>query len=73
MPSVKEKIIQEIQNMNDEDLLKEVYTVFQDIEAVKQKIILNKEQISNIQEAREDYKKGRFHSTDDLFKDLIND
>ena len=72
MASVKEKIISDVQNITDEELLKQVYVVLQDLQGVARTIVLNQEQKANIQEAREDYKKGNAYSTDELFDDLLN-
>ena len=73
MSSIKEKIIKEIEGINDEELLLEVHTLLNDIQDTRQFLQLNREQISNVQEAREDYKAGRHKSTDELFDDLINE
>ena len=73
MITVKEKIINGIQNINNEELLQEVYTLFQDIQETKKIIILNPEQKLEIEEARNDYKNNRFYSTEETFKDLLDD
>ncbi len=73
MITVKEKIINGIQSINNEELLQEVYTVFQDIQETKNIIILNSEQKLGIEEARNDYKNNRFYSTEETFKDLLDD
>jgi hypothetical protein len=52
MITVKEKIINGIQSINNEELLQEVYTLFQDIQETKKIIILNSEQKLEIEEAR---------------------
>ena len=73
MITVKEKIITGIQSINNEELLQEVYTLFQDIQETKKIIILNSEQKLEIEEARNDYKNNRFYSTEETFKDLLDD
>ena len=73
MITVKEKIINGIQSINNEELLQEVYTLFQDIQETKKIIILNPEQKLEIEEARNDYKNNRFYSTEETFKDLLDD
>ncbi|MBK6699986.1 MAG: hypothetical protein IPG55_08835 [Saprospiraceae bacterium] len=73
MITVKEKIINGIQSINNEELLQEVYTLFQDIQETKNIIILNSEQKLEIEEARNDYKNNRFYSTEETFKDLLDD
>lgn len=73
MPTVKDKIIKRIQNINNEELLQEVYTLLQDIQETKQIITLNSEQKLNIEEARNDYRNNRIFSTDQVFNDLLDD
>ncbi|MBK6544354.1 MAG: hypothetical protein IPO86_00320 [Saprospiraceae bacterium] len=73
MSTVKEKIIKGIQNIDNEELLQEVYTLIQDIQETKQVITLNAEQKLLIEEARNDYKSGRYYSTEETFKDLLDD
>ena len=73
MLSLKEKIIKGIQSINNEELLHEVYTLFQDIQETTQIITLNSEQINLVEEARSDYKSNRFHTTEQVFKDLLDD
>ena len=73
MPTVKDKIIKGIQNIDNEELLQEVYTLLQDIQETKQIITLNSEQKLNIEEARNDYRNNRIFSTDQVFNDLLDD
>lgn len=73
MTSVKEKIIKGIQDIDNEELLQEVYILLQDIKETKQVIELNAEQKLLVEQARKDYKRGHFYSTEETFKDLLND
>ena len=73
MPSIKEKIISGIQNIDNEELLQEVYVLLQDIQETKQIIQLNAEQKALIEEARNDYSKGRYFTTDQVFKELLDE
>ncbi len=73
MSSIKEKIIKGIQNIDNEELLEEVYTLLQDIQETKRIVYLNPEQKALIEEARIDYSKGRYYTTDQAFKDLLDD
>lgn len=73
MPTVKDKNIKRIQNIDNEELLQEVYTLLQDIQETKQIITLNSEQKLNIEEARNDYRNNRIFSTDQVFNDLLDD
>ena len=50
MATVKEKIINGIQNIDNEELLQEVYTLLLDIQETKQVITLNAEQKMLIEE-----------------------
>ncbi|MBK9271629.1 MAG: hypothetical protein IPM48_08515 [Saprospiraceae bacterium] len=73
MISVKDKIIKGIQGIDNDELLQEVYTLFQDIKETKNIIILNPDQKLLIEEARDDYKNNRFYTTEETFMDLIDD
>lgn len=73
MASIKEKLLNDIQNMNDEDLLQEVYQLIQDIKGSTKVIALNKEQKQNIEEARLQYEKGEYTDSDTLFKALLDE
>jgi hypothetical protein len=73
MASVKEKIIQEIQNIEDEALLTEIYQLLQNVYNVQQVLKINAEQRACIEEARKDYYSGKFYSTDALFNGLIDE
>ncbi|MBK9720539.1 MAG: hypothetical protein IPO78_02850 [Saprospiraceae bacterium] len=73
MPTSKEKLINGIQNIDNEELLHEVYTLLQDIQETKQSITLNAEQKIKLDEARNDYKNHRFYTTEQTFKDLLDD
>lgn len=73
MSTIKDKIIKGIQNINNEELLQEVYTLMLDIQETKRFITLNPEQKANIEEARKDYNEGRYHSTEELFKELLDE
>ena len=73
MSTIKEKIIEQIQGIEDENLLAEVYKLFQDIKNTEYSIPLNEEQKLRIEEARADYLNGRFSTTDELFDDLKDD
>ncbi|MFZ1515837.1 MAG: hypothetical protein WAT21_10580 [Saprospiraceae bacterium] len=73
MNTVKEKIIKGIQDIDNEELLQEVYTLIQDIQDTKQIIVLNSEQKLLIEEARNDYNNNHFFSTEETFKDLLDE
>ncbi|MGV3509500.1 MAG: hypothetical protein ACO1N7_09445 [Sphingobacteriaceae bacterium] len=73
MTTIKERIIEEIKGIKDENILVEVQKLIHDIRDTMQVLQLNEKQKANIQEAREDYIAGRHKLTDDLFDDLINE
>ena len=73
MLTVKEKIINGIQNIENDELLIEVYALIKDIQNANEIIILNPEQKTAVNEARNDYKSGRIYSTDEIFKNLLDD
>lgn len=73
MITVKEKIIQEIQHIQDENLLAEIHQLLQNVYGTKHVLITNDQQKANIAEARIEYLNGNFHTTESLFKDLIDE
>ncbi|WP_299288952.1 hypothetical protein [uncultured Mucilaginibacter sp.] len=73
MITVKEKIIQEIQHIQDENLLAEIHLLLQNVYGTKQVLITNDQQKANIAEARKEYLNGNFHTNESLFKDLIDE
>jgi hypothetical protein len=70
MPTVKENIIKEIQSITNEDILLSLQNLIHSMRDAEGYIELNPEQKNAIEEGIEDYKNGRFLSTDDLFNDL---
>ena len=73
MATVKEKIIQEIQNIEDETLLNDIHQLLQNVYSAQQVLKINPEQRVCIEEARKDYYSGKFYSTDALFNELIDE
>ncbi|MBK9107555.1 MAG: hypothetical protein IPM92_04020 [Saprospiraceae bacterium] len=71
--TVKEKILSDIQNIENEELLQEVYTLIQDLKGCTEMLILNEEQNVMLQEAQKQYEKGLTHSHDELFKELLGE
>ncbi len=72
MSVVKEKIIQEIDSIQDEEMLNNIHHVLQNIYSKKPIIILNDEQKTKITQGEKDYFEGRFYTTDTLFDEIIN-
>ena len=73
MQTFKEKIIQRVNDINDDELLKEIYSLMIDIQETKKIIVFSEEQKQKIEEARKDYSEGRYHTTDNLFKELLDE
>jgi len=73
MSTVKDNIIKQIQDIEDDVLLHDISVLLNDIKGMKGQIQLNTDQKANIEEAMTDYKKGKYHSTEDLFKDLLDE
>ena len=66
---LKKKLINQIHEINDDDILKEIYQI---LKSGKQDKIykLTDEQISTVQEAQEQIKRGEFLSDDDAEKEI---
>lgn len=72
MSVVKEKIIQEIDSIQDEDMLNSIHLAIQNIRSKKPIIILSDEQKAKIAQGEKDYLEGRFYTTDELFDEIID-
>ncbi len=66
---LKKKLINQIHEINDDDILKEIYQI---LKSGKQDKIykLTDEQISTVQEAQEQIKRGEFLSDDDAEQEI---
>lgn len=73
MSTVKENIIKEIQEINNERLLPSIQSLLHSIREADRHIETNSEQKNAVEEARAQYSKGNYLSTDDLFNELMND
>lgn len=73
MATLKENLIKEIQQINDDRVLASIQNLIYSVEDATRYIQVNDEQKMAFKEARQEYKKGNFHSTDDLFNELMND
>lgn len=67
MATLKESLINEIQDINDDRVLKSIQNLIHTLEDATKYIQTNDEQKAAFEEARKEYKKGNFYSTDDLF------
>jgi hypothetical protein len=72
-PTIKHKLIAEINQIEDEALLREVYILLHKMDATNRTLKLNEEQLGLIEEARADYVQGRVHTTEDVFKGLLDE
>ena len=72
MATLKENLIKEIQEIDDDRILESIQNLIHSVKDVTSYIQVNDEQKAAFEEARSEYKKGNFHSTDDLFNELLN-
>ena len=70
MSALKEDLIREIQGITDEKVLASIQNLLHSVEDATRYIKVNEEQRSAFKEAKGEYQKGDFHSTDELFDDL---
>ncbi|MEX0811844.1 MAG: hypothetical protein WD048_06485 [Chitinophagales bacterium] len=69
MAKLKEKLIEEIRNSNDTELLREIYKVLK--ESDKNEVIqLRNSQIKSIQKAEEEVNRGDFITQEQMNKDI---
>ncbi|MEX2589719.1 MAG: hypothetical protein WD334_05885 [Chitinophagales bacterium] len=69
MAKLKEKLIEEIRNSNDTELLREIYKVLK--ESDKNEVIqLSNSQIKSIQKAEEEVNRGDFITQEQMNKDI---
>lgn len=73
MATLKENLIREIQEINDDSVLESIQNLIHSVEDASRFIKINDEQKIAFQEATEEYKKGNFHSTDEMFNELLDD
>lgn len=70
---LKERVKQEIDGINDEGLLMEVFKMVHGMRETHTPIVLNDAQRHIVHEAMEQYGKGEFLTTDEVFRDLLGD
>ncbi|MEO6189225.1 MAG: hypothetical protein ABIO44_01565 [Saprospiraceae bacterium] len=71
--TVKERILIDIEQMNNEELLQDVYALVQDLKEINEMLVLNNEQIIKIELAQNQFKSDQIHNHDDLFKELLSE
>ncbi|MDO8994779.1 hypothetical protein [Daejeonella sp.] len=67
MATLKENLIKEILEINDSRVLESIRNLINSIEEESRFIRTNDEQKDAFKEAKTEYSKGNFHSTDELF------
>ena len=70
MATLKENLIKEILKINDSRVLESIRNLIHSVVEESKFIQINDEQKAAFKEARQEYKKSNFHSTDNLFEDL---
>lgn len=73
MSAVMDKILKELKGIEDESLLKEIYILLRGLKDTHESMPLNAEQTRRVEEARADYAANRYHTTDELFNELLNE
>lgn len=73
MASIKQKVIDRIKQIDDEELLKDVYNLIYGMQETRKVLSMNDEQRNMVQEGLADYEEGNFHSTEELFRELLDD
>ncbi|MCF8460412.1 MAG: hypothetical protein K9G46_06790 [Flavobacteriales bacterium] len=73
MASIKQKVLDRINQIEDEELLNHVYKLIYDMQETKKILHLNEEQLNMVQEGIADYKRGAYYSTEELFSELLDD
>ncbi|HQT24524.1 MAG: hypothetical protein B7X86_16120 [Sphingobacteriales bacterium 17-39-43] len=69
MATLKENLIKEILEINDSRVLESIRNLINSIEEESRFIRTNDEQKDALKEAKAEYDKGNFHSTDELFNE----
>ncbi|MGB7784494.1 MAG: hypothetical protein WBL27_00185 [Salinimicrobium sp.] len=67
-PEIKEKLIAEIKQVENVQLLEVLYKILTSRE--KEEYIINEEQILAIEEAREQYRKGEFLGNEEVDREI---
>ena len=70
MATLKENLIKEIQEINDERVLASLQGLIHSVKDASSYIHVSEEQKAAFEEAGNEYKKGSFHKTDDLSDDV---
>lgn len=69
MGKLKDKLIEEIRNSNDEELLEEIYQVLRD-RANNEIIQLTESQIQSVKKAQKEVNEGKYFTQEQIDKEL---
>jgi hypothetical protein len=72
MASIKQKVLDRINQIEDEELLQDVYKLLYGMQDNRKVLRMNDEQRNMVQEGLADYERGDFYSTEDLFRELLD-
>lgn len=73
MATIKQKVIDRINQIEDEELLKDVYNLLYGMQETRKVLRMNDEQRNMVEEGLEAYKRGEFLTSEEMFGDLIDD
>ncbi|GEM_PF-2032830 len=72
MASIKQKVLDRINQIDDEELLQDVYKLLYGMQDNRKVLRMNDEQRNMVREGLADYERGDFYSTEDLFRELLD-
>jgi|LakMenEpi03Aug12_release.lakeMendotaPanAssembly.Ray.scaffolds.fasta_scaffold1477852_1 hypothetical protein len=73
MTTIKNQLIQEIEGINDDNLLKEIFILIRDVNGLKKYVQLSPEQKKQIEQARQEFLQSKHTTTEQLFNGLGDD
>jgi hypothetical protein len=73
MTTIKNQLIQEIEGINDDNLLKEIFILIRDVNGLKKYVQLSPEQKKQIEQARQEFLQSKHTTTEQLFNELGDD
>lgn len=73
MTTIKNQLIQEIEGIDDDNLLKEIFILIRDVNGLKKYVQLSPEQKKQIEQARQEFLQSKHTTTEQLFNGLGDD
>ncbi len=73
MTTIKNQLIQEIEGIDDDNLLKEIFILIRDVNGLKKYVQLSPEQKKQIEQARQEFLQSKHTTTEQLFNGLDDD